>query len=220
MARKEEEITTHPSFGTICVTRGFSGKDRSMFMSAIKHGTTLRLEIQEAERIWNGGEVRCHGRKRKFAIEMTELQFAQLFSGIGRGEGTPCTIIFDHNGPVESCPDDTTARDVESNIDDVVTGSVKEASDLVKYLQGLADQPRVKKAELKEALSRARKVHMGLKDSLPYYLKRAQEILEGTIGDAQAQIMGFLQTRAKQLGINPHSINPFKSLRGKKDDND
>lgn len=88
----------HPSYGLIGVNRISGG--RSLFDSDIKHNEYMTVRLFTARRSRDLNHDWIGADQCQIEVHMSFAQWAAFVSSVGRGDGVPCTIDFNH-GPVE-----------------------------------------------------------------------------------------------------------------------
>ena len=91
------EIEFHPSFGKIAIS-SFSGGGSTFFGSDIEHSGGVNLKIGMAQRKRGLSTDWTYCYDDIVSIKLSHLQWAELISmGMGKGDGTPCTINYRHD---------------------------------------------------------------------------------------------------------------------------
>ncbi len=107
-----ENRIKHPSFVTVGISR-VSGNAKRLFGSNTRSNTLYTLTVKEAEYVEDsrfGGHT-IFGRRVLMEIDFTPTQFAELFTSLNVGDGTPGTLTFSERGRVDQGPEVRTALD-------------------------------------------------------------------------------------------------------------
>lgn len=193
----------HPSYGTITVNRSsYSGAGADLFMSSVKNGTVVTLEIRKAERTRGSTHSdRVFSLENVVEIEMTELQFAQMITSFGIGGGVPCTLKRVGAENIENCPPDTRFREFNAEIKLDADETSSDLDELRSMIDELVEQPRVNKSQIRDLAAKMDKVLRDLKSNVPYLAKQIQEHTDDVLQDAKAQIDGHILDRVHRLGL-------------------
>ena len=193
----------HPSYGTISLHRAsVGGGGADLFMSSVKNGNVVVLEICHADRTRASTHSDyVHSKDPIVQIYMSELQFAQAITSFGIGGGVPCTINRINNQAVEDCPPDTRFREFNAEIKLDADETSSDLDELRTMIDELVEQPRVNKSQIRDLASKMDKVLRDLKSNVPFLAKQIQEHTEDVINDAQAQIDGHILDRVQRLGL-------------------
>lgn len=188
MTDEKHEHDTHPSYGKVTLTRS-NGRFTNLFGSNIETNHAVTLTISEASRDHHLGQDWIHSTKQVVSITLSPLQYAEMLSSMGMGDGTPCTIEYNH-GPVESPPvQEAQARQVVRKF----IADTKDIADFAKGSRVLVDDILSKGGKMKAADRQALKEILGkmaglVEDSAPFLMQRAEEHIQTMIAEAKATI--------------------------------
>ncbi len=196
----DETITDeHESYGTIQIVRS-TGRFKHLFGSNIETNSAVHLTISEASRDHQLGSDWIHSGKQIVSLHMTELQFAQMITSMGQGDGTPVTLRHIQGKQMEEPPAaPSTARRVAERFakDTADTAAfAKEAGTLVKDILGKGAKMKAEDRQKLESIFR--KLTQVITDSGPFLMKQAEEAIADMVGEARATIT----QHAHALGVS------------------
>jgi len=207
------ESITHPSFGRLTVSR-ISGKFDNLVGVDFEQGHAIEITLGESSLERDLGRNWWYGGKSIAQVRMTETQFAQFITNIGRGEGTPCTIVYRCTEGFERMPEPPKHMlDLEQLKNETVKplteleGLLKVAADV------LGDKELMKKAEgrdrAKAAIERARQ---NITSSLKFYLEQTLETIQEAADKTKLEIEAYAENVVRQYGLD--AINAARSAGG------
>ncbi|UTU07945.1 hypothetical protein CcrC1_gp259c [Caulobacter phage C1] len=201
----DDEIKeTHESFGRVQVLR--TSGERNLVGVEWPVGHYLTLKVVEADRYTRGVDARFFGHREIIQIALSEVQFAQLITGVGT-EGVPCTIQRRMVGgqyvgmaepPTSQRADGheragkAIARDAQAAM-----AAVKEAVDMC---QKILDGGSPRKAELRELLEQLQTALREATGNLPHLVDRATEQADKMRDRAYGEIEAYFELGKKRLG--------------------
>lgn len=194
----------HESFGMIGFVRSQGGGQR-LFGSHIEANSYFKLSIRQA-RVDHGryGEDTYYASGGELIeVNMSAVQFAALITGVGQGDGHPCTITRVLGDRIEPVPPvETETQHIQSSIKKKIQG-------LVTTLQ--ADSAKVKDLMAKPSISKADRASVSrviddslkeLRDNIPFLLSLFKEATEKTSQTAKAEVEAFIALNLTRLGLD------------------
>lgn len=194
----------HPAFGMIRAARlsvgGGPGSGAVLFDSDIKHGHTVRIQINRASRGRDLHHDWIHPGKELIEVEMSEAQWASFVSSMNTS-GVPCTLRrteseWDVPG-LDYAPRLAQSMAEVKNAARDTFGAIREARDA--YEKAIADKAGAK--VIKEARSR---LHYAIENSgsnLTFAAKTLVEHTENVVQRARADIEAMVAQEAQRLGL-------------------
>lgn len=197
---------THASFGLIQASRT-SGQVR-LFGSAIpSHQHFISLSIARAKRIRTGLGVVHYARTGEvLKVSLSELQWAELITSLGSGDGVPCTIERDHNGAVPAVIEDAhggetalqhailTMREHVRRTRERVEPSIAELKELIEH-----HMPGKKNAAV--AVGILRRVLADISGDAEHFLHVVQAETDRVVQAGQADLRGRASAYFVELGM-------------------
>jgi hypothetical protein len=202
----EPKRDTHPSYGTVLFTRtyGGGGKERLFGSSILKHFSTIKLSIHEAERYHDLHQDHVWGGIRQIIeVEMSAAQFAELLTTMNVGTGVPCTIRWREGvGRVEDPPDDEIEIDrvqhsFRENLDGLVTWLLKRRKDMMAIFKKKA----IGKHDREEIVWIVERVIQEVRSNLPFTVDQFNEAAERIVTAAKAEVDSFVTQTIQVTGI-------------------
>ena len=138
-------------------------------------------------------------------FEMTHTQFAEFITSIGRGEGTPVTLIALPSGPTERVaeigPMSTKQDMLRGEIHEAIRSHLSALREETKRLETLIESGKLPKKELREILSNLKRHVEQAPGSLDFVLRSAEETLEEATATAQNEVNSFINAAAREFGL-------------------
>lgn len=198
-----QDKNAHPSYGMITVSKVNVSPPISLFGSSIKHGNMICLEISHGKYERGINHDYYYKKGRVCEVDLSMVQFAEIMTSIGNGDGIPCTIRFtekDGNMPrieyvnkVEQYKSEfrNQLSDVERSVDEAYSAT-KELFDTKKTLN---------KADKEKILSLLNKAKMDIGCNAEYVLDSFGEQMEKTVKEARGEIEAFMQSKMNSIAI-------------------
>lgn len=167
-----------------------TGGTAQLYGSKISHQYYIGLEIGCSK----GGEsmdpfdYRCPEHRPLVSIEMSMLQFAQMMTSIGNGEGVPCTVRQFNGTPLPryKLPDQkSTLMKYADSIEERDNSHIRSVRDQLKAK--LAEGKRPTKAEMDDMIRLLDQADSD-RSNLNFIGEQTQRIFEKAVVDAQHQI--------------------------------
>lgn len=198
---------THPSFGTIIVTKQRCA-EMNMFGSEIQHDTVFHISVNKAE----SSEHNVLKKAQIVSFYMTPAHFAEMVGSIGVGEGTP--ITFDHypiDYTLELAPYIDVSGDLKerlkSDIKNKFENSFKKLYTACEQLSKLSASKTISKKEFDEKIRSLQIQISNLSSNLSFYTEVAEEQIEDSLHSAKAQIETFSQIKRNEI------VNALSALK-------
>jgi len=194
--------------GRVCLTQ-IHGHTQ-LYGSKTTHDYYIGLEICSSTggESMNPSDKSYPERGSLISIELSMLQFAEMISSIGKGEGTPCTIRrFDGKAlPKYELPNQRkTLVDYAKSIDERSNEEIRTVRNSLR--QKMAEGKRPTKAEMQEMvdlLDRADCDRM----NLSFIAEETEKIFEAAVGDAKQQIEAHAMIALGTTANVPRLIAP------------
>ena len=195
---------THESYGMVGLTRRYGGGGyHNLFGSSIGHSSTMALTIKRCEKQRDLNRDWYHGIDLLIQIELSPVQFAEMVTGVGVGDGVPCTIRhFDGYGTIADPPEISQRqlfeREFKSSMEDVAStcyGDVKEAEALLLKKGTIT----VKERELVSKI--INRVVSNITSEMPFIQSSFNEAMNKTAVEAKGEVEAFITTKIHTMGL-------------------
>lgn len=203
-----EEVSTHPAFGNIVLTRtmvGGKGAGVRLFGSDLGHSTMVRMDIRHAEQHRQLSEDRVFARENVVTLEMSEAQWARFVASSGMGSGTPCT--FRQLGP-ETIPGIAAppATKRERHGEEMADSLRRHLDALRQHVAELGSIATAGKGPM--SITQLRDLHKEIARHVDYlpgsvqfvydqFARATEEVAE----DAKTEVEAFIDNTARRLGL-------------------
>jgi hypothetical protein len=185
------ETTSHPSFGTIAITR-CQGTGTSLFLSPYKHNNFIALEVHHADKIRDYSSDRAHSTEHVLTLLMSEAQFASLITGVNMGGSAACTIEKIAGENIEECPEDF-SRDTFSR-------------EILADLESLAEDVDAVASESDGKVSKTIQKKIAgiatmIRNRLPFLQEQAEKAIDNAVISAKADIDAHVHSVITRTGL-------------------
>lgn len=199
----EQDKNVHPSYGMITVSRVNVSPPISLFGSSIKHGNMIRLEISHGKYERGINHDYYYKKGRICEVDLSMVQFAEIMTSIGNGDGIPCTIRFterdgymphiEYVNKVEQYKSEfrNQLSDVEKSVDEAYS-AMKELFDTKKTFN---------KADKEKILNLLNRAKMDIGCNAEYVLDSFGEQMEKTVKEARGEIEAFMQSKMNSIAM-------------------
>lgn len=209
---KDDPIKTHPSFGSIGVSR-IHGRT-NLFGSDVEHGNFIEVRISECESRRSLSRDWFHSGKELISVWMSEMQWAQFVSSFNQGDGTPVTLRHVNGKRLPELP---VTEKVTSQFQREVTATVKRSlesleSVITKIKSALAPNAKTPgKKDLHEMMQELEMSLMQFKNNLPFVEDQFTEEMEKKMTEAKTSFEGYINTRLRQMGLESKALAEAKA---------
>ena len=191
----------HESYGRISLHRTTGNIAKPLFGTDMIHRNTIRLEIHSAEFKRAINEDYYTDKDKIIELEMSEVQFAELITGVGTS-GVPCTLVYKDGHYLEECPfknkTDTLKEELGTEIRDIAKLTKTLSTDIVDKLK---NKKTLSKADKDEIIQLIGRLNRGLSSELDYILERCQEQLTNMTLQAKGEVEAYINSKVRQLGL-------------------
>lgn len=193
----------HPAFGCVVISR-YSGSPGPMFASEIDHMGGINLVIKEATLMRAyGSESHLSGRTIA-EVRMSALQFAELITSVGKGEGTPCTITARPIGPIERVPSieslETQGEFMKKQVAEYASRTLEAIANRIGEIEKLMEGGSVSKTQLREIVSGLKAHLINLPSNIAHCVSTAEGAIERAQAAAKADIRLYAQQHVGEQG--------------------
>lgn len=201
------QVFNHPAYGVVTLSNiRIGGDDEVLFGSDIGHMSTMRITVHRAELARNINRDWIHQKDTICEFELSHAQFAEFITGVGKGSGTPITLISAPNTPSKLIPGidkhEEKSDILKREIKEFASSSIRKISNEVDNLQAVIDSGKLPKKEIRE-IARLLKIHLGnLPGNMEYVVNCAEEALDKATTDAKIEVESFISNSAKRIGLN------------------
>jgi len=197
----------HDAFGVITMS-SISGGDPVMFGSDLRHDHRLRFEIKRASLDRHLSRDWIHAASNPIVeFEMSHSQFAEFITSVGKGSGTPVTLLYAPARDTETLTmpsikkieskHDTFKREIEESTQKQVSAIKEQVEKLGKML----DTGKLGIKDTRE-LHREMSIIIGnLPANMSFVIEQAEEALEKATTDAKIEVEAYINATAKKLGL-------------------
>ena len=208
---QQEVSHTHPSFGLISVTRATHRSKVELFGAEIEHGSTINIEVRQAEVGQSLGRNWYHARETISSVEMSSIQYAEMISNPNSGSGVPCTIRKTQTADrIVSRHIDSTTTYVQSAIERKVSDLQRKAKTIVADVTEILGKKSILKSDREAIKNLIGRLSQEMSSNLPYYEECALESIDKAKLEAKAEIEGYVSHAISRAGIK--SLNSLAEL--------
>lgn len=195
---------SHPAFGVAVLTQR-SGGTGKLFGSDIQHQGTMAICVKTAKLDRHLGRDWIHGQDVVVDLEFTHAQFAQFITGVGKGDGTPCTLRYRATGQIEQMPGihhleekfETHKREIR----EMAAKSIEDIRATVEKLEELNKGGSIPKNIFKGLMHSLRCQLDNVPSNMAFTVSSAEETLEKATAHAKIEVESFVSMKAQQLGL-------------------
>lgn len=199
----EHDKTSHPSYGMISASR-VSGQT-ALFGVDYPQGHFITLTISRGEVERSLGREWFYGRNEMIQVAMSEVQWARMIASMNTS-GVPCTLQRAwENGKyerVEQPPahmaDAVVQKEEVAKVGREVSAGLDKAASMIDEL--MKPNAKISKSKISELEKLVRSAQAGLESSLPFYVKQAQEAVEGATEQGKAEVSAYADHVVSELG--------------------
>lgn len=200
----DDGVETHPAFGQIQVNRvTSSGAGKTLFDSETQHNNYIVIKISPATRRRSLNHDRVFSAGGPFVeVSMSEAQWASMVSSLNTS-GTSCTIDYVNTedriqtGPqpaIPFAPRLALSMEETKAAADRMFSHAQEAFETYKANKNAANL-----RALEAALTNA-------SPNVQFVARSLAEHAENVVQKAKADIEAMVDSRARQVGIDPHTL--------------
>ena len=197
----------HDAYGIIRLTNPQGGSS-TLFGSDIQHDNRVRIEICRAEVNRSLSRDWVFPKKTIVDVEMSHAQFAQFITSSGKGDGTPCTLLYapppgaQSSGMPAIANIETKHATLRREIRDEATRTLEFLEKQVDSLVSLVANGKPRISELKD-ISRSLKVTLSnLPSNMAFVVGSAEEALEKATSDAKIEVEAYIAATAQRIGLS------------------
>lgn len=196
----------HPAFGMAVFSRasvgGVRGKHR-LFGSSIDSLNVIELTICHAEVYHRLGSDHFMGDKEIIRVEMSEHQFAQLLTTMNQGDGVPVTIRHINGKPTPPLPEMKVeaAKITDKFREDVAKWKKQLDTTTVEIEAILAKKGALNQEEKKRVNELTSNLVIQIQNHSTFLLDQFDESVAGVIGQAKAEVEGFVNAAVQRTGL-------------------
>lgn len=196
-----EEISTHPSYGTLLFSRKSGGGKTSLFGSSIQHRDTICMTLHHAsiERGLNRDWI--HGDKVIAEVEMSYSQFAEAITSMNIGTGVPVTVRWtEKDGKIPPCDFVSKREQFEDEFKTQRKNATRVSEELIQEVTELFNQKgTLKKADKEDILRKLNKLKMDIGINTDFIVNQFNEQMDKTVMEAKGEIEAFYQNKVNTI---------------------
>lgn len=193
----------HPSFGHVVINRVTGTK--KLFGSQLQHGEYFSLKIRDCEMVNDLGRLWFFDRnKDHIEIALSATQLLELFSNIGGGHGTQCTILYANKEEIpepeekEMSPASAAIQGFAESVGKTIRALESETTKIRELIEDKKPLGQSQKRELVHLLGR---VTHALKTNAKFYGDSFIEVSEKVVQSAKAEVESFVRSTLIAYGI-------------------
>lgn len=192
-------IEEHESYAIARFTRYHSATDQLMFGATVRSNGGILLSIDSATlKRSEFHEDVISSDRNIIEIKMTETQFGQLISTFNRGSGVPVTISRKQGRLVEDPPFYSKYEQFEDEFERNVHNATVDIQESIKNLTSHIESIKMSKANKEYLDKEIKNIQNLFKSKIPYMVKRFNEQLEESVGEAKTEISAFINQLVNQ----------------------
>lgn len=202
-----ESRERHPAFGMAVFSRASIGGARGgkyrLFGSSIDSLNVIELTISTAEVYHRLGSDHFMGDKEVIRVEMTEHQFAQLLTTMNQGDGVPVTIRHIQGKRTPPLPEMKVeaAKITDKFRDDIAKWKKQLETTTVEIEAILSKKGALNQEEKKRVNELTSSLVTEIQSHTTFLLDQFDESVTGVIGQAKAEVEGFINAAVQRTGL-------------------
>jgi hypothetical protein len=199
--QENEEVTTHPSYGTIGIFH--TSGETNLFGATVPHSHFISLRINGASLRRSLHSDTHFSNEEYIEVRLSYDQFVSFLFSSNQGSGVPCTIARRNGECIEKPPKPVSKRQQFSEEFKHSLGALNaDACSLSVEAQELLKRPGGLKANEKDRLLQlVTRLTRDVKSNLPFVEKQFQEQLDKSEAEANSSLQGRLQQTIADLGL-------------------
>lgn len=197
--RSERDPEEHPAYGSIRVTRA-SGHQR-LFGSSFDHQHYMIVTVNRASLHRSLSTDRHHSRDELVEVHLSEAQWARFISGVGIGNGTPCTISAVGGINMADMPRRNETEEFEKDLRKEAVRTSKYLDEAIAAMAALADDKAPTKAKRQEVLAKLQTARQHMTDHMPFTVQQLAEKMEVIVQDAKIEVDAYVNNTVVEAGI-------------------
>lgn len=202
-----QNVYDHPAYGLMRVSNCHGGRT-TLLGSDLIHDDYITLEIAPAELHRSYGENLVFGQRTPIIkVAMTHAQFGSISQSIGNGQGTPVTIQYapsTMNQDIINLPDiepmDSSFQMSKDELNQTLKKHIENALKSLSTLKEAVESKKTGKAVIQLVHDVERQIEL-LPLNLRAGVEFANEVLNKSAHEAQANAESVIQLRLKELGV-------------------
>lgn len=201
--KEQENTICHESFGQISFSRVSSTGDRFYGSELMQHNyISMELKGSEMTRKLNTDWFSAAGKPLIVRLRMTSGQFAEMITGMNRGDGVPCTIEYANFKKMEPIPDVDNRKELihkefenrAKEFAETLVGTKNKAKEIVK-------KKTLTKNDVEELSRSLDWIITEIASNMPYIAKCFQETMDNIVHDAKNEVENAIQHKINVLGL-------------------
>lgn len=189
-------VETHPSYGSIAVTRGHG--HAVLYGSDFHHQHFVTVSIRGSELHRSLSNDWHHSTNEIIEVMMSEAQWAAFVASVGVGDGVCCTIRHINLKLVPQLENPPNRR---SQFKDEVKGRLEMTVKAISALERRINDAKLSQTTRKELLGEMETVRRNVLDNVDFVAKQFDEHMEATVERAKTEISTFIQGFLARVGL-------------------
>lgn len=215
----KRERFEHPAFGIVTLSTVSHGPSATLFGSETKHPQTVRVEVREAIVDRDLGKNWYHGNGGVLIeFEMSFSQFANFVMSSGKGDGTPCTLIYTRDGNLVGKPNiapvESEVKTLKKEVRESVNESLEDLQKQIDQLAAMVEEGKFGKKAVAEIVKGMRNTMDNAGRNLEFSVTSAERAIEKIVESAKTDIEAFIDNHARQVGYE--NIKQMGLIEGSK----
>ena len=207
----------HPSYATLGFHRVSCGSPVPLFGSSIKHNDIIVMKLQTAKHSRGLNEDWYYADKVIAEVEMSSTQFADLITGLNRGEGVPVTLTYCRDGElqkIEDCPFTNRGELHRNEFKEHLDKVNADTNTLIEQVEELFESKKtLNKTDKQNVIKALRKIKHNIGVNSEFQVEQFDRQMEKTTMEAKSEIEALFNTRVHQLAKEAMIENPDKLLK-------
>lgn len=198
----DETTEIHESFGYAEVNRGTS-TGTTLFDSDVIHQEVVTLCLGRNQRHRGLNRDWLYGYEELIEVQFSIAQWGAMISSFGRGGGVPCTITRTAaQGLVPGAPHRPRLAHSTAEVKDSAQRALAKVETATDALLA-AFEAKAGRTELRKLIGEVARHVEQAPGNIAYTTKSLDDHVEKVVNNARADIEAMVDSRARQLGIDP-----------------
>lgn len=200
MKNKDEETTTHESFGQIRFSR-INGRAK-FYGSELEQDNFIELSIDNSEVTKNLTTERHFSRKNLVKVRMSSGQFSNLITNMNVGGGTPCTIERIGDKIYEPLPDVMNRKEfVHNQFKERMRYFAKEIKENQLMAKNLIKKKTLSSNDMTTLNNTIDVLTREISSNIPFFMECFQESMDFVVNEAKLEVENAILHKITSLGL-------------------
>ena len=195
------EEYTHESYGAITITRCDSARGEPLFGSSLKHNHVMTLTVSHASARRSLNEDRHYPTKVIVKVDLSPVQFAEMITSIGRGEGVPCTLRRIGGQSIPAPPYTHKHAQFSKEFREDVKEVAERVDEALAFARDLRGKATATKGDRDKLVGMLEMLRQSIGSNLPFVLDQFHEQMSKSVHEAKGEVEAFVQHRIFESGL-------------------